>query len=185
MIQRISDWFHNLATGWATLAVMLVFALFMALVIPSMAASSEAQTGSQESPDTSFIYTAKDLYDMAQDYGDAGRQAYVRVRLTFDVIWPLVYCAFLVLAIGWLARRALPIGSRWQRANLVPLLAALFDYLENLFTSVVMLRYPEPTPILATLAPWMTMVKWLFVGASFGLLVVYAGIYAWRKVRDG
>jgi type II secretory pathway pseudopilin PulG len=167
------------------LAAILVFALFMVLVLPSMAASSEAQTGSQESPDTSIIYTAEDLYRMAQDYGEVGRQAYVRVRLTFDVIWPLVYCAFLVLAIGWLARRALPIGSRWQRANLVPLLAVLFDYLENLFASVVMLRYPDPTPILASLAPWMTMVKWFFVGTSFGLLVVYAGIYVWRKLRGG
>lgn len=182
MARGISAWLHKISSGRLTLAATLVFALFTSLVLPYMATSSAEQTGSQESPDTSFFYTAEDLYRMAQDYGEVGRQAYLRARWSFDVVWPLVYCVFLATAISWLTHRALPSKSRWQRANLVPLLATLFDYLENLFASVVMLRYPDPTPILATLAPWMTAVKWVLVGASFVLLLAVGLLFAWRRI---
>ena len=182
MTKRVSDGLHTISPGWVTLTATLVFVVFMILVLPYMASLSEAQTGSQESPDTSFFYTDEDLYRMAQEYGEAGRQAYVRVRWSFDVIWPLVYCIFLATGISWLTRRAMPSGSKWQRANLVPLLAAFFDFLENLFASVVMSRYPNPTIILAALTPWMTVIKWILVGASVVLLLAFGLLLVWRSI---
>ena len=46
------------------------------------------------------------------------------------------------------------------------------DYLENLSTSLVMARYPDPTPVIVWLAPVFTLSKWIFVGGSFVVLVV-------------
>jgi hypothetical protein len=106
----------------------------------------------------------------------------VRARFTFDVIWPLVYTAFLVTAISWTFGRAFPPDSRWQRANLVPLLAALFDLLENVSTSLVMARYPAQTPVAAALAPIISATKWLFVTGSFVLLVIGAIAAVRRRI---
>jgi hypothetical protein len=120
---------------------------------------------------------------MAEAYGERGRRAYVRARFTFDLIWPIVYGAFLTTAIGWLYARAFAVDSRWRLANLVPPLGVMFDYLENVSTSVVMLRYPDHTSVVDTLAPIFTLVKWVFVGGSFALLIV--GIFAalWQRVK--
>lgn len=73
---------------------------------------------------------------MTEVYGKQGREAYVRARFTFDVLWPLVCTMFMSTAISWVYIRAFPLDSRGQRANLAPVLGALFDYLENLSTSL-------------------------------------------------
>jgi hypothetical protein len=83
-----------------------------------------------------------DLYRMAEAYGEEGRRAYIRVRFTFDLIWPLVYLLFSATTTSWVFGKAFPPDSLWQRASLVPLLGTLFDYLENLSTSLVMLPLP-------------------------------------------
>jgi len=182
MGKRLSDLLRRLSTGPVTLAALVIFVLFTALVLPQQAAKAEMETGSADSPDTSFFYTPGDLYRMAESYGEQGRQAYVRARFTFDLVWPLVYTVFLTTAISWVYR-AFPPGSRWQRANLVPLLGALFDYLENLSTSVVMARYPAQTAAVDTAAPLFTALKWGMIGLSFALLVGGIVVAAWQRVR--
>jgi hypothetical protein len=62
---------------------------------------------------------------------------------------------------------------------------ALFDYLENLSTSLVMVRYPSPTPIADWLAAVFTLVKWILVSGSFLLLFIgiAAAVWRWRGVE--
>ncbi|NIV29382.1 MAG: hypothetical protein GWN58_07700, partial [Anaerolineae bacterium] len=101
MAQRISDWLRRASTGWVALSALLIFLLFSALVLPQQATKAEEETGSSDSPDTSFFYSPSDLYRMAESYGEQGRQAYIRARFTFDLVWPLVYTFFLTTSIGW------------------------------------------------------------------------------------
>jgi hypothetical protein len=187
MGKRISDWLRRVSTGWVALSALLIFLLFSALVLPQQATKAEQEIGSADSPDTSLFYSANDLYRMAEAYGEQGRQAYVRARFTFDLVWPRVYTLFLAAAISWVFGRAFASDSPWQRANLAPLLGALFDYLENLSTSLVMLRYPAQTPVVDALASVFTVLKWGIISASFVLLFGGIVVAAWhwteRRVR--
>lgn len=180
---RFSHWLQKRTTGWLALAALLLFVAFTALVLPRQAAQAEQVTGSARSPDTALFYTAAQLYGWAEAYGAEGRAAYVRARLTFDVVWPLVYTFFLVAALSWLMPRAFPAGSVWARANLVPLPAMLFDFLENGATALVMSRYPASTPVVDALAGLLTFLKWLLVGGSFALLLVGLAGLGWRWLR--
>jgi hypothetical protein len=164
-----------------------LFLAFSVLVLPGQAARAETGAGDAGSPDMSFLYSADELYRMAEAYGAEGREAYVRARFTFDLIWPVVYTAFLSTTISWVYARAFEPGSGWQRANLAPVLGALFDYMENVSTSVVMSRYPGRTAMVDVLAPAFTSVKWVLVGGSFLLLVAGAaiGVREWSKSRFG
>ena len=186
MLKRISDWLSQVSTGWVALAGLVVFLLFSALVLPRQSAAAERVAGGAGSPDTSVYYSPADLYQMAEAYGEEGRSAYIRARFTFDVIWPLVYTLFLGTAISWLFGRAFAPDSRLQRANLAPVLGALFDYLENVSTSLVMLRYPDQTAVVDILAPVFTLLKWVFVGGSFVLLSagVVAVLWHWLRKRN-
>jgi hypothetical protein len=180
MVKRISNWLQRVSTGWVALAALLIFLLFTALVLPQQASRAEVETGSADSPDTSFFYSASDLYRIAESYGEEGRQAYIIARFTFDLVWPLVYTLFLATAISWVFGKAFAPGSGWQLANLLPVLGALFDYLENISTSLVMARYPDQTAVVDTLAPIFTALKWAMLGASFALLVAGIFVAAWR-----
>lgn len=181
MGQKVSGWLYRVSRGWVALAALVIFVLFTALVLPGQTAQMDVYGADVGSPDLSLTYSTADLYAMAEAYGPEGRAAYVRARLTFDVIWPVVYTVFLVTAIGWLARRAFAADSLWQRANLIPLVAALFDYLENATTSLVMARYPAQTPVVDVLATLFTPIKWLFVVAGFVLLLMCVGVNVWRQ----
>ncbi|NIS80230.1 MAG: hypothetical protein GTO14_08480 [Anaerolineales bacterium] len=186
MCRQVSDWVHRVSNGRVVLSTLVIFILFTALVLPGQASRAGADTGGAGSPDLSFYYTADDLYQMAEAYGEGGRRAYVKARFTFDLIWPLVYTMFVSTGISWVYQRVFTPGSLWRRSNLVPLLGALFDYLENVSTSLVMIRYPNPTVAVDTLAGVFTMVKWVLVTGSFVLLFVglIVGVWQWLKRRD-
>lgn len=182
MLQKLSDWLERFSEGWVVLIALVTFLLFTALVLPRQASAAERSAGGAGSPDMSFSYSAQDLYRMAEAYGEQGRTAYVRARFTFDLIWPLVYTFFLATAISWLFRGAST--ALLHRLNLVPVLGALFDYLENISTSLVMLRYPQPTAFVDQLAPFLTLVKWILVFSSFVVLLVSAGVAVVGWMRD-
>ena len=185
MWKRFSDWLRHISSGWLTLTALLVFLTFSTLVLPRQATSSETNTADAGTPDLSFYYSSSDLYRMAEAYGEAGRDAYIWVRFTFDLLWPLVYTFFLTTAISWLYAKTFFADSRWQLANLVPLLGMLFDYMENISTSLVMFRYPGRTPVVDWLAPLFTSLKWILITGSFVLLSIGLMVTLWEWINRG
>jgi hypothetical protein len=171
------------STGWVALAGLVVFLLFGALVLPGQAAAAEQASAGAGSPDTSFFYKPDDLLHQAEAYGESGRAAYVRARWTFDLAFPLVYGFFLLTSIGWSLRQAAPASSAWRLLSLVPVAAVLFDFFENTATSLVMAAYPAVPDLALVLAPWLTMVKWILVYASFVILAVALAAVLLRKLR--
>jgi hypothetical protein len=185
ILKNLSSWVRQISHGWVVLSTFVLFILFTAFVLPGQESGAKTDTGIDRSPDMSFLYSADDLYHMAQDYGEQGRAAYIKVRFTFDLIWPIVYMAFLTTAISWSYHQAFKPDRFLQLANLVPILGMLFDYLENMATSIVMGRYPTHTIIVDNLAPIFTLLKWVFVGGSFGILVIglVVGILRWVQAK--
>ncbi|GAB4263377.1 MAG: hypothetical protein Kow0080_01620 [Candidatus Promineifilaceae bacterium] len=180
-LNRVSERLHRWATGWMALGATAVFVLFVAFVLPRMTGGGDTAV---PIPDVMFTYSAGTLYQIADALGEAGRSEYIRARFTFDVVWPVVYTSFLVMATSWLTTFAFPATSLWQKANLLPLAAVLFDLLENLAASLVMARYPAKTAVIAELAGLFTLVKWVLVGAAFVVLVGTAVQALRRKIQS-
>lgn len=180
-MKTISTWFARISTGWLTLLALLVFVLFMLFVLPAQASEAEEVSAGAGSPDTTFLYRTDDLYAMAEAYGEAGRASYIRARFRFDLVFPLVYGAFLVTSVSWLADRVFADTSPARLANLVPFMGVLFDFLENGAASLVMARFPQQTPVVDVLAPVFSLLKWVFLGAAFLLLFILAGSYLVRR----
>ena len=175
---KISEWIRRISTGRVTLLCLVIFLLFTALVLPGQSALAEETSGGAGSPDTSlFLHRPLSCTAWRKLTARAGRAAYIHARFTFDLVFPLVYTAFLATAISWLFSRGFTAGQPLALANLAPILGAIFDYLENFSAALVMGRYPALTPVVDWLAPVFTFIKWVsFVGGSFALLVI--GIFA-------
>jgi hypothetical protein len=153
-------------------AGLVLFAVFIAVVLPAQAAAGSFYTSLHPAPDTERWYAPEDLYAAAAAWGEVGRAAYVRARITFDVVWPLAYGTFLLTALTWAWARATAPGSRWRRIALLPGLVVLLDYAENVCTATVVARYPTRTPVLDVLAPVFTAAKWLTLSGCFALVIV-------------
>ena len=185
MLKNLSNKLYQLSSGAVTILALVIFALVVAFVLPAQAQRAEVDSGGADSPDMSFFYTSEDLYNMAETYGADGRAAYIRARFTFDLIFPLSYLFFLATSISWVMKRAVKIPeSRWRLLNLFPVFGVLFDYLENISTSIVMANYPQQTFLFDTLAPIFTLVKWFFVNGSFVILVPAALVALWNRFRN-
>ena len=165
------------------MAALVIFLIFSAVVLPSQSAAAAAYRSSSGSPDLSLFYSSNDLYQMAELYGSAGRDAYVRARFSFDLVFPIIYTLFLTTAISWILDTITPEASLWRILNLAPIQGMLFDFLENITASIVISRYPVLSPISANLAPVFTFLKWVFVGGSFLILFIswLASIFTHKK----
>ena len=184
MLKKLSVKLYQFSSGFVTLLGLLIFAVFVAFVLPQQADRAESISQGAGSPDMSYFYSSMDLYNMAETYGAEGRAAYIRARFTFDLVFPLTYLFFLATSISWvMLRAASDANSRWRLLNLFPVFGALFDYLENISASVVMLNYPQHTPILDSLTPVFSLVKWFFVNGSFVILVSALLFAFWKWVR--
>lgn len=188
MPKTLSNKLYQLSNGTITILALVLFVLVVAFVLPAQAQRTEAASGGADSPDTSFIYTSDDLYNMAEAYSADGRAAYIRARFTFDLVFPLSYLFFLATSISWVMKRVVANpASRWRLLNLFPVFGALFDYFENISTSIVMANYPQHTFLVDTLAPVFTLVKWFFVNGSFVILfpALLMAIWNWIRTRKG
>jgi hypothetical protein len=185
MFRKLAESIIRISTGRRTLAALVVFLVFTVVVLPGQSAQSESYAGEAGSPDQSFFYSPDELYGMAEAYGPEGRNLYVRARFTFDLVWPLVYMLFLGTSLGWLSGKLFNEASRIRLIPLLPIVGGLFDYLENIATSVVMVRYPDTTTLAATMAPYLTLFKWAFIACSFVAVIVLILKYILNRFRRG
>lgn len=163
---------YRISTGWLALAFTILMIAFMIWVLPGQAAKAEAVSQGAGSPDLSFFYQPEQLFQIAEAYGEAGRQAYIRARWTFDLAFPLVYGGFLISVVGWLLGKSTSPDSKVRLLILVPFIGVVFDYLENIASSLVLGFYPVRLGWAAFLASGFTLIKWIFVYGGFVALVV-------------
>jgi hypothetical protein len=109
-------------------------------------------------------YTPGDADHLFDVLGQAGRDAYLRLLWTIDLLLPALFGLFLSSAIRRGTFRA------WRS---IPLLAAVCDYAENITITILLLRYPMHGPGFAQLASVFTITK-LVLYAS-GLLLAIGG----------
>jgi hypothetical protein len=184
LMTRLSQWLLRVSNGKVALISLVIFLVFTALFLPDQASRADEVSAEAGTPDLSFFYTPDDLYRMAEAYGGEGRVEYIRARFTFDLAWPVVYTLFLVTALSWILQRVASPGYRVKRLNLVPLFGAVFDYLENISTSLVMWRYPQETAVVDWLASLFTPAKWSLIFAAFVILVVGLVVLVRMWVRE-
>lgn len=165
---------------WVAMATVGFF-LFIAFVLTRVSAYTTRAIGDYASPDSSFFYSASDMYAMAKDYGPSGRRTYIFLRWTFDVVWPFVYTGFLVL---WTMKLASFIkGKPWVKSLYwLPIMAMILDFIENIGATIVMVRYPATVGIIAHFTPIATVLKWTTLSASFGLIVLLGLIIIYQRL---
>ena len=180
-LSRVSERIRSLSNTKVTISATIIFLVFTATVLPVQSEKASKDSG-PNSIDTSLFTTVEERYEIAESYGEEGRDAYIYARFTFDLVWPIVYTVFLTSLISWVFTRAFNEGSVWQKSNLIPVTGMMLDYLENISASIVMLRYPARTPFIDLAATLFTPMKWLFVGGSFIALMVGVVKYIVKKI---
>ncbi len=185
MLNTISQKFHAWAKGWRVLVLLVADGLMMGYIMPLAAGILAFVANNHVLPlDVMFFYTPAQAFDMIEKYSAAGRSLYIKIELTADIIYPIIYTLFYGLLLSWLFQRSFKLDSPIQKYNVIPVSAWFFDLLENVGIISLLAMYPSQPAALA----WLTMIfgslKWLFAIASvllalFGL--VKAAMNGFRK----
>lgn len=157
----------------------LIFILFSFTILPYEAARG-ASVGLTQSIDTSFLYSPSDLFNIIGGYSVETRLAYVYQRFTFDLIWPIVYGLFIFITTKYLLNK---LDTKYKFLIIFPLGAVLFDFLENISVSVLMLIYPIQINIVALFASFYTALKWITLSYSFIQIIILILITLIIKIK--
>ncbi len=129
-------------------------------------------TGDSRIPDTMIWgYSAQSLGELLSIYGVKGRELYLSFQYK-DFIYPLIYSTLLV---GLLIRVRLP--EKLNFVVLVPWIAAVFDYAENLMVRKMVSDFPNIKEGFAQASSMFTVLKWDLIFFSLAFIVVFG---AWR-----
>ena len=173
MLNVISQKFHAWATGWRVIILLIAEALMMFYIMPIAAGIMAFAANNSVLPiDLMFFFTPDQAFEMMDKYGEAGRSIYLRIELTADIIYPMIYTSFFGLLISWLFQRAFKPESKMQKWNVMPVGAWLFDMLENSGIVSMLLTYPSKPEVLAWITMFFGTLKWAFFIVTIGLVLV-------------
>ena len=177
MLNKISQKFHAWTTGWRVMILLIAEMLMMFYIMPLAAGIMALAANNSVMPlDLMFFYTPAQAFEMMDKYGEAGRSIYLRIELTADIVYPIIYTLFFGLLLSWLFQRAFKPDSQVQKWNVMPVGAWLFDMLENVGIVSMLMMYPSQPAIMA----WLTM---LFGALKWGFFVITMGLVLMALVR--
>jgi hypothetical protein len=186
LLDSLAGYLDRGSRGWTACLAVLIYAYFLAAVMPEQSAQSRSYAGDWGGPDRHLVYTPDEFYGQVATWGAAGRAQYVDFRLGLDIGFALAYGAFLVTLTSLALRAAFPFDRRRRRWNLVALVPVTCDLLENALGIALVQAYPQRLDVLAWLASGITLLKWTSLVVAH-LVLAYALLRAaaawWRRRR--
>ncbi len=138
-----------------------------------------------------------DLFDMmpagySEEYaqtllstlGTEGRNSYLYIQLPVDMIYPFLFGLTYSLLLAYFLDKLKWIEKPVFYSTLLPLVAGMFDYLENAGIVIMLNQYPEITSIAARFANACTVIKSALSTISFSLLLILIVIFFIQKIKS-
>ena len=127
--------------------------------------------------DLQSSYSPEKAYQLIESYGEEGRQYYVLIELTLDLVYPILSALFFSTLTIYFFRRVFPLSSFWQKLPLLGPIVMIIDYLENTSILVMLMSYPSRLDAVAQAANIFTVTKFALSGLE--LILILVGFIGW------
>ena len=121
--------------------------------------------------------------ELLTSLGDVGRKTYLTNQLPVDMIYPFLFGISYCLLSGYFLKKINRLKKPFIYLCLLPLIAGLFDYLENLGIIVMLNNYTEITPLLVKITSVFTIIKSIATSLYFISLVVLLIVFTIKKIN--
>jgi len=138
-----------------------------------------------------------DLFDMmpggySEEYtqtllkalGPDGRYSYRYSQLPVDMIYPFLFGLTYSLLLAYFLDKLKWIDKPVFYSTLLPLVAGMFDYLENTGIVIMLNQYPDVASITVRLASACTIIKSVLSTISFTLLLIFLAVFLVQKLKS-
>lgn len=176
----------RLATGKNILLLfvitMAVYAAMLFITIPEVLRHANGMTLPDLMPGG---YEPQYIRQLLTELGDEGRAAYLHRQLPLDLVYPFLFALTNSLILVYLLRRLGKSSKKALIITAIPLAAGLFDYLENVSTIRMLLRFPDISDIAVRVASVFTVLKSGLTTLFFALLVALLLALLLQYFRSG
>lgn len=166
---------------------LVIAILISAVSVGTMAVLTESLVysvyGEANMPDTNFGYTYDDILLAFNNLGSEGLQVWLQVHL-LDLVFPLGYSFAITFAIIMELRLVFPERENYRVLGILPILAALFDFLENTLVASQAVAYPNLSPEVIAVASSVTIMKWLLLYLGFSVVFVLLPFALYKKIKN-
>jgi hypothetical protein len=167
LMKTLSQFLNRIANAKLLILLFLIYAIFPAYFLKNAEEKINQLAGKKIGViDLTIGFNPQKTYQMVADYGDEARAYYAQTEVTTDVIYPIVYALLFGVILTLLYRNKAYKPFSW--INLLPFVALIFDYLENICIVSLLQNYPSQSLNTATFCEVFKMLKWV----SFGISVV-------------
>jgi hypothetical protein len=182
----MKNWIARLANHPHWKAIALAFLVFLSLQVPfSLHIVSELKdrTGGFGAPDIAFFQGSVYVEQFLTQSKQEGLDYYLSHFLVMDIVFPLSVALFMCLLLSGILKRLFSAESKAQYLVLFPLIGASFDYIENASIAFAIHNLPDISQSLLIIIPVFTLLKLIFVLASWVLLLAFAFGLLIKKLR--
>ena len=115
--------------------------------------------------------------------GENGRETYLTNQIPVDMIYPLLFGLSYCLLLGYFLKKLNKLNSPYLYLCLLPVIAGVSDYLENLGIIIMLNNYPNLTENMVNAANTFTVLKSTSTSVFFIALIVILIILGIKFVK--
>lgn len=165
---------------WLFLITNSVYALMLFITIPHV---MEFSNGMKLLDMLPTGYNVEYVQDLLNSLGEQGRWAYLYNQIPIDMIYPGLFALSYSLLLAYFLKILNRLHASYIYLCLLPILAGLFDYLENIGISTMLLHYPDYSQNLVKASNMFTLVKSVSTSLYFIVLLVVLILLGLRYLR--
>ena len=147
----------------------IVYGVILGYSIPLVLSFAPEATLFDMSP-TGYSYSQ--AIELLKSLGLEGRNTYLTVQIPLDFVYPALFGVSYALLITWILKQSVARESRLFLLAFLPLLAGIFDYLENMSIIAMLNGFPDVSESLVLIASSFTIAKSVMTSLFFVFLLV-------------
>jgi hypothetical protein len=147
----------------------LVYAFMLIVTIPN---TMEFANGMKLLDMMPTGYDLNYVYELFTSLGEIGRETYLTNQLPVDMIYPLLFGLSYCLLLGYFLKKLNKLNSNYIYLCVIPVIAGISDYLENIGIITMLKSYPDLTEISVETTSIFSLIKSISTSIFFIVLIV-------------
>jgi len=128
-------------------------------------------------------YDLNYVIELFSSLGEKGRETYLTSQIPVDMIYPLLFGLSYCLLLGYFLKKLNKLNSPYLYLCLLPIIAGISDYLENIGIIVMLSNYPDLTGTTVNATNTFTILKSTSTSIFFIALIVILIILGIKFVK--
>lgn len=183
MFDKLYQSFRNAAKTGNVLILFFSCLLFIGIVLPWASGELKSVSNGVTEADLPFSYSTEQIYKIFKSYGSQGREWNTLMQITIYAVYPLINAILISLLIIKVYGKLVLKENFIKVLFLIPAVALLADYIENMCLVLMLVNYPYKLESVASLANVSTQAKWIFLLISIALTVIGALLLMIRYIH--